>query len=452
MAELISNSQTIQKQLQNFHEVLSIVMDHLTGLENPLASSVIQDLSNVSISITDMQDNLSKQVRHRQRQLDALMGVGKIINSAKGWDIVLNDVMDTVIRLMQAERGMIMLRNDKGEFLSRAARGMDQVNLEGEDFAVSQTIVNRVAESGEGILTTNAQEDPRFEKQLSVVEHNLRSIICVPLKLKDEIIGVIFVDSRMRSGLFGKNDLDLLSAFANQAAVAIDNARLFEELEQANRELRVAYEELEQANDELTVAYNETIKGWALALELRDHETEGHTQRVTKLTLRLARKLGVPEDEIEHIRRGALLHDIGKLAIPDRVLLKPGGFNLTERKFMELHTEIARDMLEKIEFLHPAIDIPLYHHEKWDGSGYPKNLRGENIPFAARIFAVADVWDALTSKRPYRNPLKPEDVRKIIRENSGKHFDPKVVEAFLALDDVQVPPQIGDMQSYEDLT
>lgn len=452
MTDLISNSQSIQKQLQIFHTVLLNVMDHLTGLESPMASSVIQELRKLSTSVTDMQDNLSKQVRHRQRQLDALMGVGEIINSARGSDIVLNNVMDTVISLMQAERGLIMLRNKDGEFRTKAARGMDQVNLEGEEFTISQTIVNRVAESGDGILTTNAQEDPRFEMQLSVVEHNLRSIICVPLKMKDEIIGVIFVDSRMRAGLFGKNDLELLSAFANQAAVAIDNARLIEDLEKANRELRTAYDDLEQANTELKVAYDETVRGWALALELRDQETEGHTQRVTDLTLRLARNLGVPEDELEHIQRGALLHDIGKMAIPDVVLLKPGGFNLTERKFMELHPEIAKDMLEKIEFLHPAIDIPYYHHEKWDGSGYPRNLRGENIPFAARIFAVADVWDALTSDRPYRKPLMPEEVRKIIRENSGSHFDPKVVDAFLELDDLEVPPQIGDKYLYEDLT
>jgi len=438
MTESKSNGKTVQKQLKDFHNVILNVMDHLSGLSNPLASSAIQDLTSLSNSITDMQNTLTEQVRHSQRQLDALMGVGEIINSAKGSDIVLNNVMDTVIALMQAERGLIMLRNESGEFRTEAARGMDQVNLEGEDFAVSQTIVKRVAESGVGVLTTNAQEDPRFERQLSVVAHNLRSIICVPLKLKEEIIGVIFVDSRMHSGLFGKNDLELLSAFANQAAVAIDNARMIEDLEQVNEDLRVAYDE--------------TIRGWALALELRDRETEGHTQRVTDLTLRLAKKLGVPEEEMEHIRRGALLHDIGKMAIPDMVLLKPGGFNLTERKFMELHPEIAKDMLEKIEFLHPALDIPYYHHEKWDGTGYPKNLRGEDIPFAARIFAVADVWDALTSERPYRKPLGPEEVRKIIREKSGSHFDPKVVQAFLELDDLPVPPKIGDIQLFEDLT
>ncbi|GAB4417005.1 MAG: hypothetical protein Kow002_03250 [Anaerolineales bacterium] len=438
MAASISTTKVIQKQLRDFQSTLLNMMEQLSGLSNPVASSMIQDVGKLSGAITEIQENFTKQVQHSQRQLNALMGVGQIINSAEGLDVVLDRVMDTVIALMGAERGLIMLCDEQGEFQVEAARGMDQVNLEGEDFSVSQTIVRRVVESGEGVLTTNAQEDPRFEKQASIVEHNLRSIMCVPLSLKDKTIGVIFVDSRMHAGLFEKNDLEVLSAFANQAAVAIDNARLFDDLQRANHELRVAYDE--------------TIRGWALALELRDRETEGHTQRVTDLTLRLAQKLGVPEDELEHIRRGALLHDIGKMAIPDSVLLKPGGFNLTERKFMELHPEIARDMLEKIQFLHPAMDIPYYHHEKWDGSGYPKNLRGEEIPFAARIFAVADVWDALTSDRPYRDPLEPEEVRQLISAQAGTHFDPKVVEAFLELDDLPVPPRLGDKHLYEDLT
>jgi putative nucleotidyltransferase with HDIG domain len=292
--------------------------------------------------------------------------------------------------------------------------------------------VRRVAKTGEPVLTTNAQEDPRFEQQKSVVAHNLRSILCVPLKLKEEIIGVIFLDSRVHSGLFEKNDLRILTAFADQAAVAIENARMFEELQRANAELRDAYDA--------------TLRGWALTLELRDKETEGHTQRVTYLTKVLAKKLGITGEDLEHIERGALLHDIGKMAIPDYILLKRGALTLAERKFMELHPEFAKDLLEKIEYLHPAIDIPYCHHEKWDGSGYPQNLRGEEIPFAARIFAVVDVWDALTSERPYREPLAPEKVRQIIRAESGKHFDPRVVAAFLAIEDLPVSPRIGEIR------
>jgi putative nucleotidyltransferase with HDIG domain len=341
-----------------------------------------------------------------------------------GSEAVLDEVIDSVIALMRAERGMIMLRNGHGDFPIKAARGIDHVNLNGDNFSVSKTIVQRVAETGKPVLTTNAQEDPRFEQQKSVLEHNLRSILCVPLKLKHEIIGVIFVDSRVYSGLFEVNDLEMLSAFADQAAVAIDSARMFDKLQKANTELKDAYDA--------------TLNGWALTLELRDKETEGHTQRVTVITEALAKRMGINGDKLEHIRRGALLHDIGKMAIPDHILLKKGQLTLTERKFMELHPEFAKDMLDKINFLHPAIDIPYCHHEKWDGSGYPRNLRGEEIPFAARIFAVVDVWDALTSERPYRKPLAPEEVRKHIREQSGKHFEPRVVEAFLSLKNLPI--------------
>jgi HD-GYP domain-containing protein (c-di-GMP phosphodiesterase class II) len=230
---------------------------------------------------------------------------------------------------------------------------------------------------------------------------------------------VIFVDSRVFSGLFQNDDLEMLSAFADQAAVAIDNARLFDGLQAANEELRDAY-----------VA---TLKGWALTLELRDKETQGHTQRVTALTVVLAKKFGIEGEELEHIERGALLHDIGKMAIPDHILLKKGSFTLSERKYMELHPDFARDMLQEIEFLHPAMDIPYCHHEKWDGTGYPRGLKGEEIPYSARIFAIVDVWDALLYNRPYRPAWPEEQVREHIRSLSGSHFEPAIVEAFLAI-------------------
>jgi putative nucleotidyltransferase with HDIG domain len=428
MVDTISDVHIIQREFQVIHTVLLNAMDGLSGLSNPVASAAVQDLSNLTNSLQLLQSRVSEYLHTSQRQLQALVGVGHVINSSRGLEAVLDEVMDAVIALMRAERGLIMLFDAQGELPIKAARGMDQVNLEGNDFFVSKTIVRRVSETGNPVLTTNAQEDPRFGEQKSVVEHNLRSILCVPLKLKDEIIGVIFVDSRVYSGLFDENDLEILSAFADQAAVAIDNARMFDKLQ--------------KANIELTEAYNATLKGWALTLELRDKETEGHTQRVTALTEVLAKKLGINGKELEHIRRGALLHDIGKMAIPDYILLKRGELTLAERKFMELHPDFARDMLVNIEFLRPAIDIPYCHHEKWDGSGYPQNLRGEEIPFAARLFAVVDVWDALTSERPYREPLEPEEVRIYIQGESGKHFDPRVVRAFLEIEDLPVSQKL----------
>lgn len=431
MVDMISDVQIIQRDFQVIHNVLLNAMDGLSGLSNPVASTAVQDLSNLTNSLQILQSRVSEYLHTSQRQLRALVGVGHVINSSRGLEAVLDEVMDTVIALMRAERGLIMLCDADGELPVKAARGMDQINLDGNDFFVSKTIVRRVSETGNPVLTTNAQEDPRFGEQKSVVEHNLRSILCVPLKLKDEIIGVIFVDSRVYSGLFEENDLEILSAFADQAAVAIDNARMFDKLQKANLEL--------------TEAYDATLKGWALTLELRDKETEGHTQRVTALTEVLARKLGINGKELEHIRRGSLLHDIGKMAIPDYILLKPGELTLAERKFMELHPDFARDMLVNIEFLRPAIDIPYCHHEKWDGSGYPQNLRGEEIPFAARIFAVVDVWDALTSDRPYRDPLEPEEVRIYIQGESGKHFDPRVVRAFLEIENLPVSQKLKVM-------
>src|SRR5678815_3430159 len=176
-----------------------------------------------------------------------------------------------------------------------------------------------------------------------------------------------------------------------------------------------------------------TLEGWSAALDLRDKETEGHSQRVTDMTLLLAQALGVADGEMEQMRRGALLHDIGKMGIPDSILLKPGKLTDEEWVIMRQHPRLAHDLLAPIAYLRPALDIPYCHHEKWDGTGYPRGLKGEAIPLSARVFAVVDVWDALRSDRPYRPGWAEDKVLDYIREQSGKHFDPDVAAAFLAL-------------------
>jgi putative two-component system response regulator len=191
--------------------------------------------------------------------------------------------------------------------------------------------------------------------------------------------------------------------------------------------------DLQRSNAELLRAYDVTIEGWSRALDLRDRETEGHTRRVTELTVELARAMGIGEAQLVHVRRGAQLHDIGKLGVPDEILLKPAPLTAEEWAVMRRHPQYAGDLLEPIEFLRPALDIPLYHHERWDGSGYPFGLEGEAIPFVARVFAVVDVWDALCSDRPYRPGLEPAAALAHLRASSGSHFDPAVVGAFLAL-------------------
>jgi putative nucleotidyltransferase with HDIG domain len=418
------DAQSIQSQLGDVDKMLMRVMAHLARTNDGQTSQILRDLTQISSTLNTFKQGVTGYLDAQQRQVGALVGVGSVINSSLGLKRVLEEVMDRLIVLMNAERGFLMLREPNGELKVRIARGIDNVNLNEDAFAISNTVVRRVVELGETVLTTNAQEDPRFGEQFSVAVYHLLSILCAPLKIKDDLIGVIYVDNRAHTGIFSTDDLGMISAFANQAAVAIDNARLFDDLQESNAELEIAYQA--------------TLEGWVRALDMRDRETEGHTQRVTTLTRRLALTMGVDDNALLHITRGALLHDIGKMAIPDGILLKPGSLTPEERTLIQKHPDYAHEMLSPIKFLLPALDIPYCHHEKWDGSGYPRGLKGEEIPFAARIFTVVDVWDALVSDRPYRKGLEPAGVKKSIREGSGTHFDPRVVDAFLGLENLSV--------------
>ncbi|MCC7118841.1 MAG: GAF domain-containing protein [Anaerolineales bacterium] len=416
------SSQTIQGQIEEMQKSLNRVMIHLARTNDGQTSLIIRDLTQLELAFTALKDVTTQHLQAHERQLDALVGVGSVINSSLGLKRVLSEVMDRLVALMKAERGFLMLRESDGGFRVQVARGMDQQDVTEDKFNISNTIIKRVVQTGEAILTTNAQDDPRFGQQMSVTAYHLLSILCAPLKIKDDLIGVIYVDNRIHSGMFQQSDFELISAFSNQAAVAINNAQLFDDLQESNEELQIAYQA--------------TLEGWVRALDLRDKETEGHTKRVTALTQRLARSMGLDEDALIHITRGALLHDIGKMAIPDGILLKPGQLSDDERKLVEKHPVYAYEMLSPIKFLLPALDIPYAHHEKWDGSGYPRGLKGEAIPLAARIFSVVDVWDALVSDRPYRKGMDPAEIRRRIEESAGSHFDPQVAQAFLKLDDL----------------
>ncbi len=213
------------------------------------------------------------------------------------------------------------------------------------------------------------------------------------------------LDIRLPSG--GNDEVGYLTTAFNMMVTNLDKSRL-----------------------DLIQAYDATITGWATMLDQRDQDTEGHTRRVTELTLDVTRRFGFSEEELIHVRRGALLHDIGKMSVPDRILKKRGKLTPDEWKIMRLHPKIAYDVLNPIEYLHPALDIPYCHHERWDGTGYPRGLAGDNIPLAARIFTVVDVWDAMTSDRPYRPAMDRQEVIDHIFAERGKMFDPQVVEVF----------------------
>jgi putative nucleotidyltransferase with HDIG domain len=254
-----------------------------------------------------------------------------------------------------------------------------------------------------------------FAKSELLEQENVAAYFAVPLITKGEIKGVLEIFQRTP---FNPKEewLDFLRTLAGQAAIAIDNFHLFEGLE--------------QSNDELKLAYDATIEGWSHALDLRDKETEGHTLRVSEMTVKLARDLGLGDKELTQVRWGALLHDIGKMGIPDGILLKPGPLTDEEWVIMKKHPVFAYEMLAPIHYLKAALDIPYCHHEKWDGTGYPRGLKGEQIPLAARIFTVVDVWDALTSDRPYRQAWSEEKARQHLQAGAGTHFDPQVVKTF----------------------
>ncbi|NTU59622.1 MAG: HD domain-containing protein, partial [Deltaproteobacteria bacterium] len=263
---------------------------------------------------------------------------------------------------------------------------------------------------------------PLMEKESFVAYHG------VPLTAKGQIKGVLEIFHRSR--LDPDPDwLQFLEALATDAAIAIDNAALFDDLQ--------------HANTELSLAYDATLEGWGRALELRDEETEGHTRRVTEMALRLARAMKLPEADLVNLRRGSYLHDVGKIGIPDRVLLKPQPLTEEEWATMRMHPVYAFRLLQPIRFLRPALDIPYCHHERWDGTGYPRGLAGEHIPIAARVFTVVDVWDALRSRRPYHDEWSDGRVREHLKSLAGSQFDPEVVDAFLALDWSSWPDRAG---------
>jgi HD-GYP domain-containing protein (c-di-GMP phosphodiesterase class II) len=265
---------------------------------------------------------------------------------------------------------------------------------------------------------TNLQSAPEATNEVIVKREGFVTYIGIPLIVKGQIKGVFEVFHR--SPLTPTPDwMEFLHTLAGQAAIAIDSSQLFENLQRSNQEL--------------IQAYDTTLEGWARALELRDRETEGHTRRVTELTMRLARYIGVNDNEMVSIYRGVLLHDIGKMGVPDHILKKPG--KLTEEEWSEMrrHPVYAYNLLSPISFLRGVLDIPYCHHEHWDGSGYPRGLRGEQIPLAARIFSVVDNWDALLSDRPYRKAWPLEKVKMYLRESAGALLDPRIVEIFLSM-------------------
>ncbi len=363
---------------------------------------------------------LNARLEQRLGRLDALRRIDLAISSSLDLSLTLGTVLDQVISELRVDAAAVLLTGVHDLGLEYAAGrgfrtgGMAATSLRpGEGYAGSAVLEQR-RESVPDLAAAN----PPFCRESLVAGEDFTTYYAVPLVAKGQVRGVLEVFHRSPLNL-SVECLGFLDALAGQAAIAIDNASLFRDLQRSHAQL--------------VAAYDATIGGWARALDLRDKETEGHSRRVTEMSVRLARAMGVDEAEIVHIRRGALLHDIGKLAIPDAILLKPGGLDEAEWEVMRRHPQYAFEWLASIPFLRPALDIPHAHHEKWDGTGYPRGIAGEQIPLSARIFAAVDVWDALRSDRPYRRGWPEAKVIEHLRGLSGGHLEPSVVEAFLSL-------------------
>jgi PAS domain S-box-containing protein len=363
---------------------------------------------------------LHEQTQLRLQRLQALHNVNIAISASLDLGVTLGVLLDHVIAQLRVDAAAVLLFEPRSLCLEYAAGrgfhtyGVERTSLTLDDPAAGKAVIER-----RPISIPSLRGEERLIQSRQIDGEHFAAYHNIPLIAKGYVRGVLEVFSR--SGWKANAEwVDLLHILAAQATVAIDNTSLFESLQRSNMDL--------------TMAYEATIEGWSRALDLRDKETEGHSQRVTAMTMRLAHALKMDDDSLIHIRRGALLHDIGKMGVPDAILLKPGPLGDTEWAEMRQHPTYAYEMLRPITYLRPALDIPYCHHEKWDGSGYPRGLKGESIPIAARIFAVADVWDALRSNRPYRTAWDEHRVRAYIASQSGTHFDPAAVRAFLQLD------------------
>lgn len=365
----------------------------------------------------DEHTRLQAALKRRFDQLRALHQIDSFIAGNLDLQATLRTILNQVVLQLQVDAADILLLDPNTYILQYGAgRGFRSSALQHTRLHVGDGYAGRAALERRTLFIQGlSKEDVFLAKAPLLKSEGFVAYLGAPLIARGNVKGVL--------ELFHRASLEpdeawlaFLEIVAGQAAIAIDNADLFSSLQRSNQEL--------------ARAYDATLEGWSQTLDMRDRETEGHTRRVTEMTLRLAQELAVEQNQLAHIRRGALLHDIGKMGVPDSILLKPSRLTPDEWAVMRKHPVYAYNLLSLIDFLRPAIDIPYCHHEKWNGKGYPRGLKADEIPLAARIFAVADVWDALCSERPYRRAWPEAQAQQYIRSLSGIHFDPRVVETF----------------------
>ena len=347
------------------------------------------------------------------QKMERLMEINIMLNSTLELEQVLGLIIAKAVEMLECEAGSILLYSkEKDSLLFSASTTANSKALTEILIPLTDSLAGAIFTKNTPLVVNDVSHDVRHNTSVAAqINFQTHSLLGVPMRIQNRVTGVLEALNKQQ-GVFTEEDVKILTAIASQAAVAIENAQLVKALQDS---------------------YESTLEGWAAALDLRDKETEGHSQRVTVLTVRLAEQMGVSKEFLTHVRQGALLHDIGKMAVPDHILHKNGPLTEQEKAIMRQHPVNAYNMLHPIAYLRSALDIPYCHHEKWDGTGYPRGLKGEEIPLAARIFTVIDVWDALRSNRPYRKAWSEQETLAYIQAQAGKSLDPNIVRHFVEL-------------------
>lgn len=398
------------------------VLGIFSKVKNAFSKEDEQDIialsNNMAVAIGNIKSQ--EQLKKQLNRISALHKIDTAVNRSTDLNIILRIFLDQVMEQLHTDAvDVLLLSPDAINFEYAMGKGFSTGKIEDDLLRIGRSLDKKVA-SERRILhmtqLTNNMVSPDF---LTMFEkEGFQTYVGAPLLAKGKILGVleIFMRSHFNPDM---EWMDFLNTLSGQASLAVNNMQMFNELGRSQLEL--------------FVAYDATISSWSRAVELRNHETVGHTQRVTEWTVQLSEIVGIKKEQLVQIRRGALLHDIGEFGVPESILLKTGKLTDEEWITMRKHPQLAYDMLISIDYLKSALDIPYCHHEKWDGTGYPQALLGEQIPISARVFAIVDVWDALLSDRPYRHAWSRSKVMEYIRDQSGKHFDPSLVEKFIRL-------------------
>ncbi len=353
-----------------------------------------------------------KEAEERIERLSLLSHLGQILNSTLDHQEVRKRAIEAATQLMRAEAGSLLLLDEEGKHLFfEVALGDKGESVKKVILDVDKGIAGWVAKKGEPLRVNHPERDPRFYKEMDErIGFKTRNILCVPVRVKDRILGVLEAINKKGGEDFNEEDLSLFVSLANQVAIALDNARLYQELEEM---------------------FFQTAASLAEVIEKRDPYTGGHTQRVTRYSLAVAKYLSLEPEELRRLRIASVLHDIGKIGIDDQILRKPTQLDTREVDLIRRHPKMGAEIIGHIKQLKEIIPGVKYHHEHMNGKGYPEGLMGEGIPMIARIVAVADTYDAITTDRPYRKALSKETAISELKKGSGTQFDQKVVEAFL---------------------